>query len=211
MIGYFICSILILIFYLLSIDVIDFFTTFICIISIYKSVIRIKNYRTININKESNYNKNIYKKYRIRIGMFWFGFLVICFFAKKILKISSYYFLAGVFFLFSLDIFFYTSFCLLNKIANFRTNSKLKCCYTCPVRGWDLLMLILPTVFISLEVNVTNKILIIIACFLSLICLIYWEMIKKYLVSDYANHKKCKNTCGEEYFGKRKCNRYNSP
>lgn len=100
MIGYFICSILILIFYLLSIDVIDFFTTFICIISIYKSVIRIKNYRTININKESNYNKNIYKKYRIRIGMFWFGFLVICFFAKKILKISSYYFLAGVFFFF---------------------------------------------------------------------------------------------------------------
>ena len=126
MIGYFICSILILIFYLLSIDVIDFFTTFICIISIYKSVIRIKNYRTININKESNYNKNIYKKYRIRIGMFWFGFLVICFFAKKILKISSYYFLECVFFLFSLDIFFYTIFCLFKKNSNFRNNTKIK-------------------------------------------------------------------------------------
>lgn len=98
MIGYLFCSIFILIFNIFNINVINYFTTFICVISVYKSAIRIKNYKSIDVNRESNYNRNIYKTYRIRIILFWTLFLIICFFAKKILKISPYYFLAGIFF-----------------------------------------------------------------------------------------------------------------
>ncbi len=155
----------------------------------------------------------------------WLGFLMVCFAVNHIFAPPPLLFLGGVFLLYALDIIFYSAFCFLNFLANQLFATNIRCCYLCPVRGWDLLMLNLPLLFLWQKTTVFIQVLLFCVFFLSLLGFLLWEYGKFFILpsakasAEGINSLRktgkmegtpcahCKRSCGEEYNGRRSCMR----
>ncbi len=205
-----------------------------CMVALVKLVRRIRNYgnilqkRRLKTRKEARLQyfssvssqKNHVLYVRV-ILCFWLVFLLGCFTANRVLEVPPFVFLAGIFFLYALDIVFYSAFCLLNYMANRLFRTEISCCYLCPVRGWDLLMLNLPLLFIWPHALPAVKPLLVFVLVLSVLGFFLWEYGKFFVLpatdalplkTPRASQQNtpcahCKRSCGEEYNGRRSCMR----
>lgn len=191
---------------------------FICCVCIFKCIYRIYFYYTNGKNAE-NYksvkkkymNKDGIKKenryYRLFIIFFWSVFVIGCLVFRIYFNFYYGFYVSGVYFLFGLDILFFSRHCFLKFIGNLdkEKSKKISCCYTCPIRGWDMLMFSSPLLFAVNEVSVILAVMIICMVAFSAIVMIYWELIKFKFISNKKNCEECSRGCGKEYNNKRIC------
>ncbi|MBR1737968.1 MAG: hypothetical protein IJ736_13320 [Firmicutes bacterium] len=178
-----------------------------CMISSIKSLSKIAGYYVKTKRSKENYKeikekyfsskerKKDFMGYRTIIALYWLFFVICCVAANFVFYVDSISYLIGVYFLFALDIVFCTNYCFLNQLAYYLTKTKIKCCYGCPVRGWDMLMLTSPVLFLYNDVHIFSKIWIIISVALSIIAMAYWEKIKFYFISIIITHEGCDRIC----------------
>lgn len=203
--------------------ILNFFIFIACVISVFKGIYRRMEYQSLTAVNPTDtiipnstldhFSKNEYKRYQLFVLSFWMGFMVLCVIGKCTV-LNPWYFLSGVFFLYALDIIFYSGLCFLNFIACKTIHSRIQCCHYCPVRGWDLLMLTFPIIFVWNQTVWFLKPFIAAALFASLLNLITWET-HKYSILDIIHIKtkhpkacgKCRQTCGIEYKDGRRCYR----
>ncbi len=208
-----------------------------CVLAVIKWVRRIHGYggilqkrrhQTRKDAKEhyfsSEPNAKSYFLYVRFILCIWLVFLCACMLVSRLFAPSPLLFLAGVFFLYALDMVFYSAFCFLNYLANRIYKTEIRCCYLCPVRGWDLLMLHLPLLFVWPAVSMFLKPVLLCVLVLSVLGFLFWEYGKFFVLplpnggtelsaqklqSGQGNTpcKNCKRSCGEEYNGRRSCMR----
>ncbi len=210
---------------------------FLCVVSILKLFRRIHSYtvlikkRRVQTRKQARLqyfasapSQRSYILYVRFIMCVWLIFIIVCLLLNRLFAPPAFLFLGGVFLLYGLDIVFYSAFCFLNFFANRLFNTQIRCCYLCPVRGWDLLMINLPLLFIWPSCLPILKPLLLFVFILSIIGFLMWEYGKFFILpvsqplpttaiqqaTQNKNNtpcKHCKRRCGEEYNGRRSCMR----
>ena len=152
--------------------------------------------------------KREYRLYRLVILCIWILFSVVCAVTRFRCRYHYGFYVSAIYMLAALDILFYMRFCILNFFAGLISAKKrknLSCCYTCPVRGWDMLMMTLPLLSVIDEMPLYLALVIIFTVLFSLILLINWEKVKFNFSYNKKNCAACNHGCGEEYNGKRVC------
>ena len=186
----------------------NFFTAAICVVGSVKAIRRLVAYKKHSAKNpvpqaelrtryfEGVRDKSHYIKYRITILVFSLGFFTGCVLTRFLAGVPAAVYLSGVFFLFALDILFITRACFLNTLVNLLFRTPLRCCSTCPIRGWDILLLMAPILLVIGEVMLFNVILVTISVALAVISLIYWEAVKFGVISAKRKCGSCekKNT-----------------
>lgn len=109
--------------------------------------------------------------------------------------------------LMALDIIFYSKICLIQLTDSLLgKKSGISCCYVCPIRQWDFLMIATPLV----PLIVSMPLMLAPVFLLSAAVLIEWETsVKGILLPDTADKccVKCHRSCGAEYLHLRQCRR----
>ena len=152
--------------------------------------------------------KREYRFYRIIILCIWILFNIVCAVTRFRYRLHYGFFVSAIYMLAALDILFYMRFCVLNFLAGLigaKKKKNLSCCYTCPVRGWDMLMITLPLLSVINEMPLYLAAVIMFTALFSLILLINWEMVKFKFICNKKDCAACGRSCGEEYGGKRNC------
>lgn len=181
-------------------DFINFFVVFFCFLSIFQSFVRMKLYRKILLlfrgksRKEAKENffaclerKKQYSIYLLSVLSIWGIFLFFCYVGKQFLILFPGFCLAGLFFLKALDIFFFSRYCLLNHIVNFFFQTDFDRCAFCPVKGWDLLILVSPVLFLLDYTTEFSRVFLFVSVGCALVCLLVWEWIKFFLLQNVRN------------------------
>lgn len=193
----------------------DILCTIVCVFGLIKCTLRFIGYAKLGIKPNAKEAKTLVNpeqkvqrdKYRAGMLIIWLIFIWLNILGYIFIEIPEEFYLGMVCFLAILDMIFYKKYCLLNKIVNKVFHTKIYCCYMCPIRGWDLLMMFSPTLFIVKTAPVYLKVLIILLNVLSALGMYCWEQVKNYIAYNAPMHGECKHECGPEYFVKRKCNR----
>jgi len=159
---------------------------------------------------KSDWVKTEYRKYRQTAIIIWIFFIGICLVLRFCCKIYNGFYVAGVYFLFGLDILFFSRYCLFNFLYSLRKikeikNKKLACCYTCPIRGWDMPMMTSPLLLLLSGEKSPILFIVICAVLFSIIVMISWERVKFKFIHRNKNCEKCGCKCGEEYNNTRIC------
>lgn len=146
-------------------------------------------------DKEKRYAKasfgEKYSLFRMRVAMFWLAFIALCVLGKFELKLDTGYFYSCTFFFLLLDRLFVNVGCLLRKCSDPK-GEMVRCCCSCPCRGWDLMMIHTPLLFALQKGSVEENIFISLASVLALISFVCWETEKYYLVEE---KEKCPKAC----------------
>ncbi len=140
--------------------------------------------------------------YRLFAIAAWVIFLLLCLLGKVLFAPPPTVFLAICLFLCSLDIVFYSKYCLFTILYTKFTGSKINCCHLCPIRGWDFLMYTSALLFTLDSESVLHNIGVIITLLLMTTCLILWEVVKFRLLPIDQRRRdcvRCNHTCGKEY------------
>lgn len=135
--------------------------------------------------------KERYKWYRTQIILWWAAFAVLCGVSKCVWNLNYNFYFSLAFFLMAVDLIFVHTVCLL-QIFSDPKGKVVKCCCGCPVRGWDLVMVVTPFLFAYNTDFILENILTLLTIILSTIVFVYWERYKYFLVEV---RKKCNTFC----------------
>lgn len=140
-------------------------------------------------------DKSHYNKHRAAILIFSMLFYAACVLARVVFNVPGAVYLSGVFLLLALEGLFVAGSCVLNGIVNILFKTPLRCCNTCPVKGWDMVLIMLPCVFMLRETTWVNVVCILAVLTLSTTSLIFWEAVKFGVMSTSENCGLCKKKC----------------
>jgi len=199
--------------------VLNIFTVIACALGSAKSMMRLQIYRKQVILSEqplpaikSQYFTNLgdkshFVKYRVAFFLISLLFYGGCFIANIVFDLPAAALIGLAYLLFAVDALFFTKRCLLNDIINLLCNTPLRCCVSCPVRGWDIVMLALPCTYalFKTEIMPLTQICIVIFAVLALASLVGWEITKYGVITVKRNCAFCKQVMGTEYMYKRAC------
>ena len=194
---------------------IDIFILLFCFIITSKSIVRICGYIKSAKIVDNNYlrflkntnTKKDFNNYRKCALIIWIIFLSVCSVFKFGLHFSPYWYIAGAYLLLIADVIFYSRYCLLNSIINCFAKTNISCCFMCPIRGWDMAILVSPAIFFTSGSHSVCKIFIAISIILSAVVLRLWEKYKFRFINNSPNHKLCRRRCGAEYIFWHTCKR----